>query len=91
MKALRPRPVSGAGFAASPRWQHRDACDDAWTCQQGRCAAVAEADSIAAETSDNSDSQTVSGFFLGPASRMTAASRCALAASRTIAVRSVAQ
>ena len=42
--------------------------------------AVAEADSIAAGTSDNSDSQTVSGFFPGPFSRMTAASRCAGAA-----------
>jgi hypothetical protein len=41
---------------------------------------VAEADSIAAGTSDNSASQTVSGFFPGPFSRMTAASRCAGAA-----------
>ena len=40
---------------------------------------MAKADSIAAETSDNSDSQTVSGFFPGPFSRMTAASRCARA------------
>ena len=76
------------------RAPHRDAGSiahhrGAWTCQQGRCAAVAEADSIAAGTSDNSDSPTVSGFFPGPFSRLTAASRAGC--SRALAVRSVAQ